>query len=157
MFTPFKILFYSHDIPKITPIPFRFIYINGWNWHMKSYGTCIWESIWVIRRKTWRIRCMAKNISQTATRESRTSDWCDAFWYGHRCQAAAFTESIRADRCDAFRYGHRCQAAAATESIISNWCDAFRYGHRCQAATTIVFASHFISTTCMLNGRKVIT
>ena len=48
-----------------------------------------------------------------------------------------------------------CQAAATIESIIVDARHAVGDGDGCQAAAAIVFASRFISTICVLNGRKV--
>ena len=49
------------------------------------------------------------------------------------------------------------QATATTERPSFNARHAAGNGHRGQAATTTEFANAFISTTCVLNGRKVMT
>ena len=49
-----------------------------------------------------------------------------------------------------------CEAAATSESIISNTCHGIRNRDGGEAAARFVFANSFISTSCNLNGRKVI-
>ena len=50
-----------------------------------------------------------------------------------------------------------CLQIIGEKSFITNGCDAVGNGYLSQACTSIVFASCFISTTCVLNGRKVMT
>ena len=52
---------------------------------------------------------------------------------------------------------NRGQAAATRESQASDAGHGVGDGHGGQAAALIVFANHFISMTCTLNGRKVLT
>lgn len=47
------------------------------------------------------------------------------------------------------------QNGATTKRLISNACHAFADGYRGEGGAPIVFANHFISMTCKLNGRKV--
>ena len=49
------------------------------------------------------------------------------------------------------------QTSAALEGIIANLRDRVGDVDRGQTSASIVFASCFISTTCVLNGRKVMT
>ena len=59
--------------------------------------------------------------------------------------------------CHAIGDGDRCQSTATIERIHSDVRHTLGNGDGGQTVAATVFASHFISTTCMLNGRKVIT
>ena len=52
---------------------------------------------------------------------------------------------------------HGCQASAVLEGFLANTGHTVRNGDSYQATTARVFANTFISATCTLNGRKVMS
>ena len=89
--------------------------------------------------------------------ESLLADGGHAVGDGHGGEAGAVTESFVPDGSYAVAYGHGGEATATIESRAADGGDTVAYGHGGEGCAIVVFASHFISTTCMLNGRKVIT
>ena len=73
------------------------------------------------------------------------------------CEAAAKNESPISNTCHRIRNRDGGETAASSESRISNTCHRIRNRDGGEAAAIFVFASCFISTTCVLNGRKVMT
>ena len=79
------------------------------------------------------------------------------FRYDNACQAAAAPECITANARHIFRYSDTRQTAAFEECVIANGRYALWDSDARQASAAIEFASRFISTTCVLNGRKMST
>ena len=75
----------------------------------------------------------------------------------NRGQPTTPRESRIPDGSNRIGYGYGGQAGATCESIASDSCHGIGDGHRGQTAAIIEFANRFISTSCNLNGRKVMT
>ena len=130
----------------------------------------MWKVLWtcIFRNKQltsgrYVLKLKIKNIDDfrldgcqaAATRESITADVRHTVGDGDGCQAAAVPESTIADARHTVWDGDGGQAAAARESRIADSCQATGDGDGGQTTTAVVFASRFISTICVLNGRKV--
>ena len=72
------------------------------------------------------------------------------------CEAAAIAENIISNTCHRIRNRDGGETIARSESTISNTCHRIRNRDGGEAAASKVFANSFISTSCNLNGRKVI-
>ena len=115
--------------------------------------------------KSKRIRIYAGDIFSIAikfcqagaTVEGIVADAGHATWDGDRGQAGATRKGWVADAGHATRDGDRGQAAATSEGTIAYAGHALGDGDGGQATATTVFVNYFISTTCVLNGRKVMT
>ena len=85
------------------------------------------------------------------------ADGRDGVADGHARQASAILKRSEVDGCDGVGDGHARQACATVERPLADGRDGVGDGHTRQAAAILEFASCFISTTCVLNGRKVMT
>ena len=82
------------------------------------------------------IRIYFHKVQTATTRESTTSNACDAIGNNHRGQTATTIESTTSNACDTIWNNHRGQTAATRECTMPNTCNAIRNHHRNQTATT---------------------
>ena len=113
------------------------------------------------------LECTAANLLQriwqfhsskaTASLKDRTAKRGNRIWQNYWLEGHAVCESIIINTHQCNRQIHTWEAWTAWECLCVNFLHKSNDWSRCQCLATPVFASCFISTTCVLNGRKVMT
>ena len=132
--------FYGESFQTATTFEGAFLESHGTVNDNRCYATTVLEGT---HTDVWETFANSYGFQATAARESKTSNFCDAVWYGYSSQTITIRESPFTNWRDAGWDGHGSQSAA-WKNVIFNWRDTIGNGHRRQACTTSVFVTYCV-------------